>query len=74
MCYWKNMPRAMKPRSMMCRVARALASVEQADVRAYYEEKFLWAQKNGFVPAGRINSAAGMDLRDPDQLLCTTGR
>ncbi|WP_374519790.1 adenosylcobalamin-dependent ribonucleoside-diphosphate reductase [Undibacterium squillarum] len=45
------------------RVARALASVEQADVRAYYEEKFLWAQKNGFVPAGRINSAAGMDLR-----------
>ncbi|MBC3870683.1 adenosylcobalamin-dependent ribonucleoside-diphosphate reductase [Undibacterium oligocarboniphilum] len=45
------------------RVARALASVEQADVQAYYEEKFLWAQKNGFVPAGRINSAAGMDLR-----------
>lgn len=45
------------------RVARALASVEQADNQAYYEEKFLWAQKNGFVPAGRINSAAGMDLR-----------
>jgi ribonucleoside-diphosphate reductase alpha chain len=22
----------------------------------------LWAQKNGFVPAGRINSAAGMDM------------
>ena len=44
------------------RVARALASVEQPDFQAYYEEKFLWAQKNGFVPAGRINSAAGMDL------------
>ncbi len=44
------------------RVAKALASVEQLDSRAYYEEQFLWAQKNGFVPAGRINSAAGMDL------------
>ncbi|MBR7799954.1 adenosylcobalamin-dependent ribonucleoside-diphosphate reductase [Undibacterium fentianense] len=44
------------------RVAKALASVEAPDFRAYYEEKFLWAQKNGFVPAGRINSAAGLDL------------
>ncbi|MBC3875324.1 adenosylcobalamin-dependent ribonucleoside-diphosphate reductase [Undibacterium flavidum] len=44
------------------RVAKALASVEAPDFQAYYEEKFLWAQKNGFVPAGRINSAAGMDL------------
>jgi ribonucleoside-diphosphate reductase alpha chain len=44
------------------RVAKALATVEAPDYQAYYEEKFLWAQKNGFVPAGRINSAAGMDL------------
>lgn len=44
------------------RVAKALASVEEPDFQAYYEEKFLWAQKHGFVPAGRINSAAGMDL------------
>ncbi len=44
------------------RVARALAAVEQDEMQAHYEEKFLWAQKNGFVPAGRINSAAGMDL------------
>ncbi|MBC3807609.1 adenosylcobalamin-dependent ribonucleoside-diphosphate reductase [Undibacterium seohonense] len=44
------------------RVAKALSSVEAPDFQAYYEEKFLWAQKNGFVPAGRINSAAGMDL------------
>lgn len=44
------------------RVAKALASVEAPDFQAYYEEKFLWAQKHGFVPAGRINSAAGMDL------------
>ncbi|MBC3860955.1 adenosylcobalamin-dependent ribonucleoside-diphosphate reductase [Undibacterium jejuense] len=47
---------------VQARVAKALAAVEQADAQAYYEEKFLWAQKNGFVPAGRINSAAGMDL------------
>ncbi|MBI3285134.1 MAG: adenosylcobalamin-dependent ribonucleoside-diphosphate reductase [Burkholderiales bacterium] len=47
---------------VQARVAKALASVEQPDFQAYYEEKFLWAQKNGFVPAGRVNSAAGMDL------------
>ncbi len=47
---------------VQARVASALAGVEQPDFQAYYEEKFLWAQKNGFVPAGRINSAAGMDL------------
>jgi ribonucleoside-diphosphate reductase alpha chain len=47
---------------VQARVASALASVEQPDFKAYFEEKFLWAQQNGFVPAGRINSAAGMDL------------
>ena len=47
---------------VQARVAKALASVEQPDLQTYYEDKFLWAQKNGFVPAGRINSAAGMDL------------
>jgi len=47
---------------VQARVAKALATVEAPDYQAYYEEKFLWAQKNGFVPAGRINSAAGMDL------------
>ncbi len=44
------------------RVARALASVEAEDKRAYWEARFLEAQENGFVPAGRINSAAGTDL------------
>ena len=44
------------------RVARALAAVEKEKERAKWEEKFLWAQENGFVPAGRINSAAGTDL------------
>jgi ribonucleoside-diphosphate reductase alpha chain len=40
------------------RVARALAKVEDEKNRAKWESKFLWAQENGFVPAGRINSAA----------------
>src|SRR5574343_455147 len=45
------------------RVAWALAQVEKEADRAHWESKFLWAQENGFVPAGRINSAAGTDLQ-----------
>jgi ribonucleoside-diphosphate reductase alpha chain len=45
------------------RVAYALAQVEQEKDRAHWEGKFLWAQENGFIPAGRINSAAGTDLQ-----------
>lgn len=45
------------------RVAYALAQVEQDADRAHWENKFLWAQENGFIPAGRINSAAGTDLQ-----------
>ena len=44
------------------RVARALASIEKEDKRAFWQKCFLDAQENGFVPAGRINSAAGTDL------------
>lgn len=42
------------------RVAQALASVEADASRQHFEQTFLWAQENGFVPAGRINSAAGL--------------
>jgi ribonucleoside-diphosphate reductase alpha chain len=45
------------------RVARALASVEAPERREHWEAEFLWAMENGFVPAGRINSAAGTDLK-----------
>ena len=45
------------------RVARALAAVEAEDKRAHWEKLFLEAQETGFVPAGRINSAAGTDLQ-----------
>ncbi|PKO69081.1 MAG: ribonucleoside-diphosphate reductase, adenosylcobalamin-dependent [Betaproteobacteria bacterium HGW-Betaproteobacteria-14] len=45
------------------RVAWALAQVEQEKDQAHWESRFLWAQENGFIPAGRINSAAGTDLQ-----------
>ena len=44
------------------RVARALAAVEAPDTRARWEARFLDAQERGFIPAGRINSAAGTEL------------
>jgi ribonucleoside-diphosphate reductase alpha chain len=44
------------------RVARALSMVEAEDVRAEWERRFFEAQEKGFVPAGRINSAAGTSL------------
>ena len=45
------------------RVARALAQVEPEDRRAFWERRFLQAQEDGFIPAGRIASAAGVNLQ-----------
>ncbi|BDT57506.1 ribonucleotide reductase [Massilia varians] len=45
------------------RVARALAALEPEHLREELEARFLWAQEQGFVPAGRINSAAGLGLQ-----------
>ncbi|MFV0664993.1 adenosylcobalamin-dependent ribonucleoside-diphosphate reductase [Denitromonas sp.] len=45
------------------RVARALASIETEDKRSHWEAKFYEAQEKGFIPAGRINSAAGTNLQ-----------
>ena len=50
-------------RDIRVRVARALASVEPAERQQHWQGEFLWAMENGFVPAGRINSAAGTDIR-----------
>ncbi len=44
------------------RVAKALAAVERSD-QAKWEERFFRALQNGFVPAGRINSAAGTNIQ-----------
>jgi ribonucleoside-diphosphate reductase alpha chain len=49
-------------RDIRQRVARALASVEPAARQQHWQVEFLWALENGFVPAGRINSAAGTDI------------
>ena len=57
----KNAPSiAASPVSRMG-LARALAAVEvQPEV---WEPQFLWALEHGFIPGGRINSAAGTDLQ-----------
>ena len=45
------------------RVARALAAVEAPDRRERWELAFERAQQRGFILGGRINSAAGTDLK-----------
>ena len=44
------------------RVARALAQVEPPEQRPQWEGRFLQALQQGFLPAGRIQSAAGTNL------------
>jgi ribonucleoside-diphosphate reductase alpha chain len=45
------------------RVARGLAQAEKPEQQAAWEEAFFQAQENGFIPAGRINSAAGLKMQ-----------
>lgn len=45
------------------RVAKALAEVEPAKSRKKHADEFLWAMEHGFIPAGRISSAAGTGLQ-----------
>ncbi|SDR93081.1 adenosylcobalamin-dependent ribonucleoside-diphosphate reductase [Pseudomonas oryzae] len=47
------------------RVARALAGVERAELREHWYERFLWALRNGAIPAGRIVANAGAQERKP---------
>ena len=44
------------------RVARALAQAEAPEQRSHWEGRFLQALQQGFLPAGRVQSAAGTDL------------
>ena len=44
------------------RVARALAQAEEPTQRAHWQSRFVEALRAGFVPAGRIQSAAGTGL------------
>ena len=45
------------------RVARALAAAETPEKRAHWERRFYEAMEAGFIPAGRINSAAGIAMQ-----------
>ena len=47
------------------RVARALADVEQPDVREHWYQRFVWALQRGAIPAGRIMSNAGAEAHKP---------
>jgi len=47
------------------RVAKGLATVEKEDTRAQHEKEFLWAIRNGAIPAGRITSNVGADEFKP---------
>ena len=49
-------------RDVNLRVAHALAQAEPADRQKHWEARFLQALEQGFLPAGRIQSAAGTDL------------
>jgi len=50
-------------RLVRLRVARALAQAEAEADRAKWEKRFTQALEAGFIPAGRINSAAGIQLQ-----------
>lgn len=48
------------------RVARALADIEiQSDKKRLWEQRFLWALRNGAIPAGRIMANAGAEAHKP---------
>ncbi|MEA3291324.1 MAG: adenosylcobalamin-dependent ribonucleoside-diphosphate reductase, partial [Pseudomonadota bacterium] len=47
------------------RVARALAEIEEPDQQDKWCGKFLWALRNGAIPAGRIISNAGAQEHKP---------
>lgn len=44
------------------RVARGLAAMEKPELRVEWEEKFFAAMTAGFIPGGRVNSAAGTGI------------
>jgi ribonucleoside-diphosphate reductase alpha chain len=50
----------------LARVARALADLESEDARHHWYERFLWALRQGAIPAGRILSNAGAGAHKPE--------
>jgi ribonucleoside-diphosphate reductase alpha chain len=47
------------------RVAKALAAAEAPAQRAHWQSRFLWALRQGAIPAGRITSNAGAKAHKP---------
>ena len=47
------------------RVAKALVEVEDKKIQEEWYEKFLWALRQGVIPAGRITSNAGAQAHKP---------
>ena len=47
------------------RVARALVQAEAEEKQEYWYEEFLWALRQGVIPAGRIISNAGAQEHKP---------
>ena len=47
------------------RVAKALVEVEDKKIQPEWYEKFLWALRQGVIPAGRITSNAGAQAHKP---------
>jgi len=47
------------------RVAAAIALVEAPEAREHWHQRFIWALKNGAIPAGRIMSNAGAGEHKP---------
>ncbi len=47
------------------RVARALADVENEEIREHWYEQFVWALRRGAIPAGRVTSNAGAQEHKP---------
>src|SRR5256885_6816747 len=45
------------------RVGRPLAAAKREDERAHWEQRFYEAMEAGLIPAGRINSAAGIPMQ-----------
>ncbi len=64
----RELPGPEAVRAVRRRVAHALAAVE-ADPAAH-EAAFLRALEDGFIPGGRINSAAGSGIRDVTLINC----
>ncbi|HYQ38920.1 MAG TPA: ribonucleotide reductase N-terminal alpha domain-containing protein, partial [Pseudomonas sp.] len=47
------------------RIARAVAEVERPELREHWYGEFLWALRNGAIPAGRIVANAGAQQQRP---------